>query len=117
MFHGEGVAVPSLKRKREPQGRKAPRRPRGQKHERREHRKRLDNEIVAEMPSTAGIAATRSAAFAASDMSDASSTSQPSSAKSAAERLARTRRKQGRSIASAFAPMSFSPCGATSQMD
>src|SRR5262245_24479983 len=48
MSHGEGVAVSSLKRKREPHGRKAPRRPRGQKHERRKHRKRLDDEIVAE---------------------------------------------------------------------
>ena len=52
MFHGEGVAMPGLKRKsepRQPQGRKLPSmRPRREKHKRGAHRKRLGEEIVAE---------------------------------------------------------------------
>ena len=67
---------------------------------------------------TVGIAARTSAAFAAPDMSDASSASHPSSANSAVARLTRTRRKHRPSTACASqAPMSFSPCGATSLMN
>ena len=124
MLHGEGVAVPGLKGKREPRqphGGKPPSlRPRRKEHECGEHRQRLGGEIVAEarFEQHCGDCRKASVAFAASDMSDVSSTSQPSSAKSAAARLARTRRKQRPSIASASpAPTSFSPCGATSQMN
>jgi hypothetical protein len=122
MFHGEGMAMPGLKRKSSPTSPTAANRHRSGHAVRSTSAANTESAwAVRSWPklvssNTAGIAARASSAFAASDMSDVSSASHPSIAKSAATRLARTRRKQRASIASASrAPVQSLRCNETDE--